>query len=507
MSTKAALVGLTLAVLSAPVAARAAARFAVIAGNDQGDTARPRLYFAQKDAERFRRALTELGEFDPANVVLLAGKRPVDLENAVRAFEPKIQKAKAAGERTLLVVYYSGHAGGGGLEMGATEKLPFPELRQLVLSSSADARVAIVDACEAGLLTQVKGAAAAPAVSFQVPNEDSVQGTAFITSTAVGESAQESAIIGGSFFTHHLEVALRGAADVDGDGRVTLQEAFAYTSGKTAAQTSATQVGPQHATYEFKMSGRGDVVLSDLRRAESRLLVPPDPSAQFVLKGPYNLFAEVNGKEIESTLALPAGRYKVERRAPEGRATADLELERGRTATLPRLIPTRYEVARSKGGPKPGLLYTGAGATWLGLPGANAAVTGRIGLRKELGPVGMRLRIDYAQGGVADQWLKYDLSYTGGALAALYPLNLGRVLVEAGPEVGYGYATQRLKEVGHRSFSSGIGQAGVAFMVTAPVGPIRFGLDASAGAATFKLNDQRTWKPVGSAALLALYGF
>ena len=39
-------------------------------------------------------------------------------------------------------------------------------------------------------------------------------------------TAQESAAIGGSFFTHHFELGLRGAADADGDGQVTLAEAF-----------------------------------------------------------------------------------------------------------------------------------------------------------------------------------------------------------------------------------------------------------------------------------------
>ena len=37
-----------------------------------------------------------------------------------------------------------------------------------------------------------------PAVDFALPSDELVQGTALIASTAVGESAQESASIGGS---------------------------------------------------------------------------------------------------------------------------------------------------------------------------------------------------------------------------------------------------------------------------------------------------------------------
>src|ERR1700687_3453849 len=133
---------------------------------------------------------------------------------------------------------------------------------------------ASVEACDAGTLTQVKGARASPAVSFPLPGDDSVEGVAFVASTAAGESAQESAALGGSFFTHHLEVALRGAGDADGDGRVTLAEAFRYASGQTVSGTFGTQAGPQHPTYALRMSGRGDVVLAGLRGAGAHLILP-----------------------------------------------------------------------------------------------------------------------------------------------------------------------------------------------------------------------------------------
>jgi hypothetical protein len=478
-------------------------RFAVIAGNDRGDPARPRLWFAEKDAERMHRALRELGDLDPDGTVLLLGKGPGAVAEALRALEPRIQAARAAGERTLLLFYYSGHAGAGGLEMGA-EKLAFDLLRAQLAGSAADAKVALVDACEAGLLTQVKGAAAAPSLAFALPTDDVVSGMALVASTAVGESAQESAALGGSFFTHHLEVALRGAADADADGRVTLTEAFRYTSARTRSGTAATEAGPQHPTYSFKMSGRGDVVLADLRRAEARLVMPPDPGATFILKT-TSLYAEVPGSAQETTLALPAGPYRVERRGRDGRAVAELSLAAGRTSPLPSLVPTRYEVARSKGGPKPGLLYGGVGIYSVGLPGFGVAPAARVGLRKELGPIGYRLRLDLAQKRVTDQALVYDYAYMGGALAALYPVNVGRVLVEAGIEGGYGWATQKLGD--RRSFEAGVGAAGAALLVTAPVRGVRVGLDASLGAQAFNLNGRRAFRPAFSAAALALWGF
>ena len=221
------------ALLAAAPAATAAQRFAVVAGNDEGSQGRARLWYAQKDADRMSVALRELGDFPPANVVLLEGKDADSVRKAIASLDQKVLQAKAGGERTLLFFYYSGHAGERGLELGSSV-LSYADLRALVNASPADAKVAIVDACDAGRLTQTKGASFVSAVDFALPS-DEVEGTAFIASSAAGESAQESAAIGGSFFTHHFEIGLRGAADADGDGQVTLSEAFRYTSVRTTS--------------------------------------------------------------------------------------------------------------------------------------------------------------------------------------------------------------------------------------------------------------------------------
>lgn len=495
---------LVLAALLLAVPARGAARFAVVVGNDQGSAGRPKLWFAEKDAERFARALEELGDFSPDRVVLVRGGGAGRMREALAATEAKMALVRSAGERPLLVVYFSGHAGAGGLELG-TDRMAFDELRGLVAGSVAEARVVIVDACEAGLLTQVKGATAAPALDFPLPVDESVRGTAFVASTAVGEAAQESASIGGSFFTHHLEVAMRGAGDADGDGLVTLAEAFRYTSARTLSGTAVTEAGPQHATYDFKMSGRGDIVLADLRRAEARLTLPPDPGSQYVLRGPHSIVAEVTGGPTPVTLALPAGRYTVERRSPEGRATGTVTLERGVDAQLPSLTPTRYEQARAKGGPKPGLIYAGAGIGYVALPDFGPGLSVVLGLRKEVGPVGLRLRLNYLGASVTDQSLQYSYLSFDATLAALFPLTLSPILVEVGPELGLGYANQTLPNA--QSFSSAVLIAGLAVLITAPLGPVRVGLDGSVDVQGFTLNNDATVRFAGSAQLVVLYDF
>ena len=320
----------------------------------------------------------------------------------------------------------------------------------------------------------------------------------------MGEAAQESAAIGGSFFTHHLEVALRGAGDADGDGRVTLAEAFRYTSQATVSDTSSTRTGAQHPTYDFRMSGRGDVVLADLRRAEAKLLVPVDPGALYVLRGPRGLTAEVPAGATELALGLPAGEYAVERRARNGRALGQVTLARGETRALPHLVPTRYEVARSKGGPLPTEIWVGAGLQTTGLPGSVALPGFRLGLRREVGPLALVVHADYAAGDVTDQSLTYAFTRAGGGLSAMLPVVGGRALLEGGLDLGGGWNTQSLPDGRH--FETGDLTTSLALRASMPIGPLRAALDLTGGAKFFTLNGDRVARPVANLTLLLLYG-
>jgi hypothetical protein len=489
------------AALLAAAPAGAAQRFAVIAGNDLGGQGRARLWFAERDADRVAAAVRELGDFAEKNVVVLRGKSADELRAALFALDSRILQSKAGGERTLLFFYYSGHAGASGLELGAS-RLKFDELRALINASGADTKVAVVDACDAGRLTQSKGASFANTVDFALPS-DQVEGTAFIASSAAGEAAQESAAIGGSFFTHHFELGLRGAADADGDGQVTLAEAFRYTSVRTTSGTSATEAGPQHPTYDIRMSGRGDVVLADLRRAEATLRLPPDARATFILRGPQNLLAEIPGSRETLALALPAGHYTVERRAPEGYASAELTLARADVLVLPQLSPTRYERARQKGGPAPLVAFAGGGLTVVRLPGFGFAPALRAGIRKELGELGLRVHAEVARKDVSDLTLRYTYWSATGAAALVMPLLDGPVFLEGGLLGGYSVASQAV--AGGSSYTGGGPIAGGVLQATMRVGKVRLGLDLQGEARFFRLNDAAVVRPGASLSLVALF--
>ena len=108
-----------------------------------------------------------------------------------------------------------------------------------------------------------------------------------LTSSASNEDAQESDVLRGSIFTHYFVSALLGAGDADGDGRVTLEEAYRYAYEATLRSSSATWAGAQHPTFRYEMQGMGKLALSELpaSTASRALLVFPAGKPYLVLAG------------------------------------------------------------------------------------------------------------------------------------------------------------------------------------------------------------------------------
>ena len=223
-----------------------------------------------------------------------------------------------------------------------------------------------------------------------------------------------------------------------------------------------------------------------------------------MLRGPRGLRAEVPAGVAELAVALPAGQYDVERRAREGRARGDFLLARGETRLLPRLTPTRYEQARSKGGPLPTEWWLGAGGHLVGVGGAGLVPSIRAGLRREVGPLGLVVHADYAVGDVTLGGLGSSYTRLGGGLTLLYPLAGSRLLLEGGVDLGGGWNTQGLQD--GRRFETGDLTGALALRLSTPLGRLRTALDLSFGARTLSFNDARTWRPALGATLVVLYG-
>jgi hypothetical protein len=150
------------------------------------------------------------------------------------------------------------------------------------------------------------------------------------------------------------------------------------------------------------------------------------------------------------------------------------------------------------------------GAEWVGMPGAGLAPSFRVGVRHELGPVGLVLHLDYAFAQVTDRTgaapLSYSYSRVGGGATALYPLFWsGGFLAEGGGTLGYGYVTQAWKDGRH--FEAGDVAAGAALRLSVPLWKARLALDLDGGVRRIKVDGKAEVQPAGGASFLLLYGF
>ncbi|HUB08804.1 MAG TPA: caspase family protein, partial [Myxococcales bacterium] len=286
-------------------------RLAIVAGNDQGAAENSPLRYAEDDASRVASVLTDLGGVTDRDLTLLLGGSAADLRSALGRAQARIAEIRReTGEQTLLIFYFSGHSDGAALELGG-DRFSYAELRHRLAATAADVRVAIVDACRSGALLTAKGARLGPKFDIAIADDPPTSGQVFLTSSAADENALESREIRGSIFTHNLVSALRGAADTSGDGRVTLAEAYRYAYAHTVASTSRFLLRPQHPSYDYRLSGIGELVLTELT-PHSALLTLPRGFDRALVEDPARdeVLAEVPA-DGAGRLALPPGDYLV----------------------------------------------------------------------------------------------------------------------------------------------------------------------------------------------------
>jgi hypothetical protein len=86
--------------------------------------------------------------------------------------------------------------------------------------------------------------------------EPSLTGRVPVTSSGANELSFECTRLSGSPFAQALIWGLRGAADSDGDGRVTLSELYGYLRARTLAVSLP--AGGQHASWRDELAGSGE---------------------------------------------------------------------------------------------------------------------------------------------------------------------------------------------------------------------------------------------------------
>jgi len=307
-----------LLVLLTAFSAQAATRFALLIGNNVGGIEDGALKWAEEDASRVHDVFSQLGDVAPGRALLLQGADVDEVRAALARLRGQVEEAKRQGYRSEVFIFYSGHGDAKSLHLGS-QILKLDEFKRLIQAIPADTSVTIIDACRSRSLKsgRSKGATHGPAFDISLARDPGPVGRVLITSAGAEEIAQETDQYKSSFFTHHMLSALRGAADADSDGTVTLAEFYRYVYHHTLASSHGVTAAVQHPEMDVKLEGEGEIAMTNLKRAGSTLVLPKGVGGDFLIVDDKNgrVIAEVRKPEKESrSLALPTGRYRVQLR-------------------------------------------------------------------------------------------------------------------------------------------------------------------------------------------------
>ncbi len=262
-----------------PPPARSREQWAVVIGVGRySSPAIPELRYTVPDAEAVHQVLLSQGGFKKENVLLLTDKtekKPTlrDLKWALGTF-----LARSAKKDDLIVIFFAGHGAPEvdprGAESDGLAKylvpsdadpndlystaLPMDEFQTIFDRIEADRVVVFLDACYSGAAGgrtfASKRTRAARVDEVFLDRLTRSKGRAIITASRASEVSLEVPELGHGLFTHYLVQGLRGAADLDRDGIVSLQEVYQYLE-QQVSQKSRSMGGNQHPVMKGEMDG------------------------------------------------------------------------------------------------------------------------------------------------------------------------------------------------------------------------------------------------------------
>jgi hypothetical protein len=310
-------------------------RLALFVGANKGGADRAVLRYAVDDARAVGEVLEDMGGILPGDARYLEEPDKAALLEAIRTLAAEVDRAKLKSRRVEVIFYFSGHSDEESLFLGE-ERVPYAQLKSLITALSADVRIAILDSCASGAMTLPKGVIKRP--PFLMDTAYDMKGYAFVASSSASEAAQESGRLGRSYFTHNLISGMRGAADMNMDGRITLNEAYQFAFDGTLVQTERTMAGAQHPSRHIQMSGTGDVVITEIRKSAAVLVLDAGFAGRiFVHDAAGVLLVELNkpaGREV--AIGLDAGGYRIFVVGESGALEAKVKLEDGKSYVVGR---------------------------------------------------------------------------------------------------------------------------------------------------------------------------
>ncbi len=243
----------------------------IIANTEYDDPGLAQLRAPGKDAEDFARVLNAQGfcAFDDVNLIL---NQP---EHIVRGAIDEFFDQKRPDD--LLVLYFSGHGvrddlGALYLAVKNTSRTRLRStavksnyIREAMDQSRSRRQVLILDCCNSGAFEQ--GTKSATGVSIGTASAfEAGYGRIILTASDSTQFAWEGDKLTGetenSLFTHFLVKGLEGEADLDSDGRITVDELYDYAYEKVKVIT------PKQTPSKFSSKQQGEIVLRQITRME-----------------------------------------------------------------------------------------------------------------------------------------------------------------------------------------------------------------------------------------------
>jgi hypothetical protein len=264
-----------------PVAAggRAPVRWAVIVGVGHYEHPQiPQLHYAARDAEAIHEVLTGPGGFKKEHVLLLTDDtdRKPTLRNLKWALGTFL--ARSAQKDDTVVIFFAGHGAPEvdqrGVERDGLTKylvpvdadpedlystgLPMDELQTIFERIEAERVVAFLDTCYSGAAGgrtfATRRMRSGTVDELFLERLARAKGRAIVTASRPSEVSIELSELRHGLFTYVLLDALRGAADSDRDGLVSLQEVYAYVEREVTRRSRAAG-GSQHPVMKSELDG------------------------------------------------------------------------------------------------------------------------------------------------------------------------------------------------------------------------------------------------------------
>lgn len=246
--------------------------WAVVIGISQYEQVRP-LKYADKDAIAFHDYLRQQVGVPEDQITLLANDQAT-LFNLKRSLGTDLKRK--AGPQDTVIIYYAGHGApetdamspdGDGLEkylipFDADPKdlystgLPMREVETIFHRLSADRVIFITDSCYSGATAGRTFSTASRRATVSdkfLTRLAKGKGRVVLTASRAGEVSEERDDLGHGVFTYYLLQGLKGGADYDADGVVTVDEAYSYVSTHVPQVTGQNQHPVKKGEFEGQL--------------------------------------------------------------------------------------------------------------------------------------------------------------------------------------------------------------------------------------------------------------